>query len=259
MTRIVTPTAPSVSCAVAVLAPTLALVLAPGVPTAAADPSDESALTIADLAAYREALSGKGATAVPPAPVGFRALWEHPEVYRGRRVQVRGRLVRRFRQGPFGTFPALEEAWVVSPAGDPLCLVFPATATPSSGAATAKAKAPDPTSGQVRFAGKFLKVVKYQGGDGPRLAPLIVGPAPPSAIATATDREPRPSPTRVPGAGWTRLDWALGLAGALLVVLVLARQHLRRPARPLGRIGEDTPAPTFDDANPPRRPQSRDL
>ena len=43
------------------------------------------------------------------------------------RVQVEGRVVRRFHQGPVGTFPALVEAWAVSGRGDPLCLVFPET------------------------------------------------------------------------------------------------------------------------------------
>src|SRR6185437_9218161 len=100
----------------------------------------------------------------------------HPDRYQGRRVQVEGRLVRRFRQDAIGKFPALVEAWAVSPAGDPFCLVFPATAGKS-----------EPGPATVRFEGTFLKLIRYQGGDVARLAPLLVGPqAPVAAAPTAT-------------------------------------------------------------------------
>ena len=116
--------------------------------------------------------------------VGFRELWNHPTTYQGRRVQVQGRLVRRFRQGSFGTFPPLEEAWVFSPAGDPFCLVFPAPRDLGETKAETKTKMPG-AAGSVRFAGTFLKLLEYQGADGPRRAPLIVGPAPPVAVTVA--------------------------------------------------------------------------
>ena len=99
--------------------------------------------------------------------VGFRELWDHAATYQGRRVQVQGRLVRRFRQGSFGTFPPLEEAWVFSPAGDPFCLVFPAPRDPEEREAETKPKTPT-AAGSVRFAGTFLKLIEYQGADGPR-------------------------------------------------------------------------------------------
>ncbi len=93
--------------------------------------ASESALGLSDLAAYRAALSehglGPGESSPVPVRVDFRALWDHPGDFQGRLVEVRGRLVRRFRQGAFGTFPPLEEAWIVAPSGDPFCLVFPAT------------------------------------------------------------------------------------------------------------------------------------
>ncbi|MEA2630651.1 MAG: hypothetical protein QOE66_870 [Chloroflexota bacterium] len=214
----------------------LALALALACTFALPLPAGESALTVADLAAYRAALSGRGATDRPPVPVGFRELWDHPATYRGRRVQVEGRVFRRFRQGAFGTFPPLEEAWSFSPAGDPFCLVFPETPT--------DAKAPG-QAGQVRFVGTFLKLVEYQGSDGPRLAPLIVGPAAPVAVSVASDRESRTA--QVPGFGLSRLDWAIGLAAGVLVASVLVHQHLRRPLRRPLKV-EDAPAPLFDDA-----------
>ena len=186
----------------------LALVLLALPETRESDP----ALTLADLAAYRAALSGARDTPAPPVPVTFRALWEHPERFQGRRVEVSGRIERLFRQGPIGDFPALEQAWAVSPAFDPFCLVYP---KPQDGRG--------PRYGAtVRFSGTFLKVVRYQGGDGPRLAPLIVGDRPPDAAPETTALRPVPA---------TRIDWMVGIGAALVVALALARQHLRRPPR----------------------------
>ncbi len=195
--------------------------------------ANDTPLTIADLAEYRAALSGKAHD--PPVAVGSRALWDHPETYRGRRVQVEGRIVRRFRQGAFETFPPLEEVWVVTPADDnPLCLVFPEK----------RGRASPGPGDSVRFVGTFLKRVQYQGGDGPRRAPLIVGARPPVATAQAP-------PVTPSGRGPSALDWLVGSVVAALVVLVLARQHLRRPVhRPL-RVEVPEPPPDF--VPPPSR------
>jgi hypothetical protein len=214
-------------------------------------PADESALTVADLAAYRAALVDKGSTAERPLAVDFRTLWAHPEQYQGRRVRVQGRLVRRFRQGSFGTFPPLEEAWLYSAAGNPFCTVFPAA--PADGAKT-KSNTPTPTD-QVAFVGTFLKLVEYQGGDGPRRAPLIVGPAPP-----ASTRDPNVNvgarPRSITVRPLTRLDGTIALAAALLVALVLVVQHARRPVRrPLNLDATAEPPPLFDDAPAPGRPE----
>jgi hypothetical protein len=206
---------------------------------AASLPAGEAALTLADLAAYRAALSAGETKGEHPVRVTFRELWDHPATYQGRRVQVEGRVVRRFRQGSFGTFPPLEEAWTVSAASDPFCLVFPETSRdPKAPGSAGRVR------GEVRFVGTFLRMIEYQGGDGPRLAPLIVGPAEPAAVASATAR--RPGPARGADARPTRLDWMIGAVVAALVVLVLACQHLRRPVRRILKV-EDTPAPLFDD------------
>jgi hypothetical protein len=177
--------------------------------------ADEPELALTDLTAYRAALEGK--TAGSATPVTFRELWDHPDRFEGRRVRVEGTLTRRFRQGALGTFPALVEAWAVSPAGDPFCLVFP---EPRS------AKAELALGSQVTFEGTFLRKVRYQGSDTARLAPLVVGDRPPTVKS--------PNPGRNGGSGpfqgdrlW--LDGALGLMAALIVAAVLARQHLKKP------------------------------
>ena len=198
--------------------------------------ADEPSLTLADLPAYQAALSAKAT--IPPARVGFRDLWERPERYRGRPVRVEGSLVRQFRQAAFGTFPPLVEAWAVSPAGDPFCLVFPdsaSRATPALGT-------------RVRFVGTFLKQVRYQGGDGPRLAPLIVGAGPPVASAKPPAA---PRPARRYG---STLDWTAGLLVAGFVALLVARMHLNKPvARTPGRAMDPPPdfLTTADDADLP--------
>jgi hypothetical protein len=205
----------------------------------AGDDRGEPALSLSDLAPYRAALEGKPAG--PAESVTFRELWDHPERHQGRRVRVEGRVVRRFRQEAFGTFPPLVEAWAVSPAGDPFCLIFPAPTGPS-GPGT------DPAPGaSVRFEGTFLRRLRYQGGDTDRLAPLIVGDRPPSVTSAA----PRPgNPLNFsPNEGRrARVDWAIGLVAAVFVALVLAYRHTQAPPRRPQKPGRDLePPPEFVD------------
>lgn len=212
------------------LVPAAALTVVPPERAAAGD----SPLALSDLAAYRKALIA-GPAQPPAQAVGYRALWEHPQAYEGKRVQVEGRIVRRFRQGAVGTFPALIEAWAVTPAGEPSCWIFPDAAGPApAGAAT------------VRFVGTFLRRIRYEGADVPRLAPLIVGPSAPSAA---------PSPPPAPRAGFSPVDWALGVAAALTVALVLFWQHARRPPARF----QPGPAPSFEDGTSPGNDASGDL
>jgi hypothetical protein len=221
----------------------LVILTALAVPAAA---DEESGLTLSDLAPYRSALEGKAEpTGGPAVAVTFRELWDHPERYQGRRVRVEGRIARRFRQGAYGTFPPLVEAWAVSPAGNPYCLVFPASRV---NAVEPKAGGPDAVPGaSVRFEGTYLKRVRYHGGDSERLAPLIVGDRPPVVTTPAPVRKPGDDPGPSDG-GWTRLEWMIGLIAAAFVALALARRHLRAPTRrPLRREPEIEPAPEFVD------------
>ena len=138
----------------------------------------ETRLGLADLAAYRAALSGKATvddarTAEPVRPVTFHDLWDHPQTWRGRRVQVQGKVARIFRQDTVGDFPPLAEVWLTTTEGDLFCTVFPTAAVPEPGQ-------------DVRFTGTFLRTIRYAGSDQPRLAPWIVGDRPPAAW-------PRPS------------------------------------------------------------------
>jgi len=190
--------------------------------------AEEGPLGLGDLAAYQAALRGPSEGAEAPVAVGFRELWDHPERFQGRRVQVSGTVVRRFRQGAYGTFPPLDEVWVVSPSGNPLCLV-----APSEKAATAK------LGDTVRFVGTYLKRIQYQGGDVPRLAPLVVGDRPPGVTKAA------PGPSGRGSQGWSAMDWTVGLVAVGLVVLVLGRQHLRRPVRSPLNVDVPGPAPEF--------------
>src|SRR5271157_2594221 len=208
----------------------------------------ETRLGLADLAAYRAALSGKTTAddahaAEPVRPVTFHDLWDHPETWRGRRVQVQGKVARIFRQDAVGSFPPLAEAWLSTPEGDLFCTVFPTAGVPDVGQ-------------EVTFTGRFLRAIRYAGSDQPRLAPWIVGDRPPSSVAlTPRASEPAAAAFQAIGASpepewepewerqmgrrfesWLPGAWMLGIALGLAGAGVLAWQHVRRPlaARPRG-------------------------
>jgi hypothetical protein len=251
-----------------ILALTIALSLACAASAAQdADADRDDRLGLADLAAYRAALSGKATAddarpSDPPKSVEFRDLWERPEAYRGRRVTIRGRLERTFRQGAVGSFPPLVEAWIFSASGDPFCVVFPRPETSADGVSasgstlgsdgdhrqdsrTAGPAIPGPGR-PVRFTGTFLKTVRYAAGDGERLAPLIVGDRSPELQPPAeAGGEARANRSRagkilraIGGGGrddhagtdrrtWTIGSWVVGLTLAALTALVIVGQHLR--------------------------------
>jgi hypothetical protein len=200
----------------------------------------DSRLGLADLAAYRAALSGKATATDAPAaepvrPVSFRDLWDHPETWRGHRVQVRGKVARIFRQDAVGGFPALAEAWLSTPRGDLFCTVFPTGTVPELGQ-------------EVAFSGTFLRMVRYAGDDQPRIAPWIVGDRPPLVNSERGTRNAEwnrgwleltagkpQSPSRL-FESWSPAGWMLGTALGLAGAGVLAWQHVqsRRPASPRG-------------------------
>ena len=158
-------------------------------------------LTLADLASYRAALSGKptadsARSSDLPVETKFKDLWNRPDALRGRRVSVHGRVARIFRQGPVGSFPALAEVWMSSPAGDPFCVVFPQPGpTDLDNSLERHSDAGQgiaiPEIGQmVRFTGTFLKMVRYAGGDGPRLGAVDRGRPTASAGCAQARRRP---------------------------------------------------------------------
>jgi hypothetical protein len=211
-------------------------------------------LTLADLAAYRIALTGKSTkndaeVSDRPTRVTFSELWHHPLVYRGRRVTIEGRVARIFRQGPVGSFPALAEVWIDSTDGGPFCVVAPQDKIQGTvsnqgqrldGAARSRAI---PQLGQsIRFTGTFLKLLRYAAGDGNRLTPLIVGDEGP--VPTVNARTPRRKSSNDSGHEETRADrfdapldrsagslstWALAILLAGVAAGVLAWQHCRTP------------------------------
>jgi hypothetical protein len=225
-----------------------------------AEPSNQ--LSLADLAKYRAALAGKATaddarSSDTPAHVSFKDLWNRPDALLGRRVMIDGRVQRIFRQGPVGSFPALAEIWIASPAGDPSCLVVPR----ESGTDFSPVNEHDPEGrvtpqrmpklGQtVQFTGTFLKMIRYAAGDGDRLAPLVVGDKPPVPVRE-TAKANRASSFSVEHVvdQWTGspASWLLGLTMALLAAGVLARYHLHVPIR---RSAAMRPGRRFQSAGP---------
>jgi hypothetical protein len=221
---------------------TSSLVLGCGAWAFADDAEPTHQLSLADLAKYRAALAGKATaddarSSDTPARVSFKDLWNRPDALTGRRVMIEGRVQRIFRQGPVGSFPALAEIWIASPAGDPFCLVVPQESGTGSSPVNdhdleGRATPPRiPKLGQtVRFTGTFLKMLRYVAGDGDRLAPLLVGDQPPVPVRETAKayRASSSSADNVVGR-WigSPTSWLVGLTLALLAAGVLARQHLR--------------------------------
>ena len=208
--------------------------------------NSDDRLGLADLPAEHAALSGKATidgpeAHAPPQTVTFRDLWNHPETWRGRRVHVQGTIARVFRQGAVGSFPPLSEAWLSTPEGDLLCVVFPqedrrGQKTHShAGPAGKTHDEPAPEPGRrVTFTGTFLKTIRYPADDLARLAPLIVGDRPPTITKeTAVGGEPstaralQATQTRPRFEVWTPAAWVLSLALGLAAAAVLAWQHVR--------------------------------
>jgi len=214
--------------------------------TAAAEEFTQQ-LSLADVASYRAALTGKPTAddakpSDPPARVVFKDLWNRPEAFRGRRVVIKGRVERIFRQGPVGSFPALAEIWIVSSTTDPFCVVVPqmSSATPKL-AINDQSLEPGKTSQQlpklgqmVQFTGTFLKVVRFSAGDGARLAPLVVGDQPPIPVQDLAGTNGRRSRSaNDPGSRSAELpgSWLLGLTLALVTAGALATRYLRLQSR----------------------------
>lgn len=204
--------------------------------------ADDSPLALTDLAEYRRALVAREPEEPRPPLVTYRTLWDHSAAYQGKRVQIEGRVVRRFQQGSVGTFPALVEAWAVTPFGEPICLVYPAPSSP------AKADAA-PGRENVRFVGTYLRRIRYAGADVDRLAPLIVGPAPPR-VPSRSARIPESVAADEAGSRFN--DGILAALAGLAVVMVLVWQHLRKPLTRTSLL-EPGPAPQFE-ASPPKNP-----
>jgi hypothetical protein len=217
--------------------------------------NSDDRLGLADLPAEHAALAGKATidgpeAHAPPQSVTFRELWNHPEAWRGRRVRVQGTIARVFRQGAVGSFPPLVEAWLSTPEGDLVCLVFPQEASGQkthSNAGPARKTRNEPAAARelepepalepgrrVTFTGTFLKTIRYPAADLARLAPLIVGDRPPTmTMETAVGGKPskaealRPSGTRPRSEIWTPAAWVLSLALGLTAAAILAWQHVR--------------------------------
>jgi hypothetical protein len=261
----------------------VAAILAAPVPCLGDDVDTARKLNLADLPDYRAALDARPAddraqAGDGPKPVQFRDLWNNSQAYLGRRVIIRGRVERIFRQAAVGQFPPLAEVWIMSPAGDPFCVVFAQHQPLSEGLKRDQDQRPAaefdgrrredtarsmPEIGQtVQFAGTFLKMISYAAPDAKRLAPLIVGPQPPrsepdggqspgaaarsdhaaSVLEAIGGRSSKPradQDLRWGATGILALALAVGAAG------IITWQHMRAPSRrrQSGRQHRDSPRP----------------
>jgi len=137
---------------------------------------DKTKLSFRDMAAYETLLTrSRQATAADLAAsarrdVFYTHLWDRPAAYRGVPVHLLG-TARRVLYYPskLSRTGWLYEAWVVTPDGqnNPYVCVF-------EDAPKGLPVGPN-VSERVVFNGYFLKLMKYEAGDVPRAAPLLVG------------------------------------------------------------------------------------
>jgi hypothetical protein len=189
-------------------------------------------------AALLQALDSAALDPTPATPVAFRDLWDHEDDWKGRRVTVEGRIVRRFSQPAIGPFPALTETWILTGGDNPLCLVYPVPEPSSSDA---------PVGARVRFAGWSLGHVTFAASDQPRLAPLIAGPEPPARL----DRPHGDTQGAEPALPWGWIAAGAAVIGFLAALgsIAVSRRHLVRETE-LPRSSPFTPGPAGNSEHP---------
>ena len=161
-----------------------------------------------DLTLYRKALDPSQAV-IKSRPVRFADLWANPGDFRGKRVEVSGRVARRFEAPSSQSLPARQELWL-DQGGNLLCVVVPL------------GEAPVEFGREVRVAGVSFGLIEYRGRDARRMAPLVVGNrAIPGPVAVVSVVE-----------GDASGLWTATAAAIVLVALAIARFWAKRPPRP---------------------------
>jgi hypothetical protein len=211
--------------------------------------SDRTAMSFRDNAAYAYLLEKSRSQSPSDLAKESRRdillthLWERPEQYRGVPVHLLGTAMRVLRfESKLSKTGWLYEAWVVTPDATryPYSCVFE--------------EAPDGfplgpnVAERVVFNGYFLKIMKYQAGDVPRGAPVLVGKIGWDAPATAA------APAAPPGARQSPLSWMLPVLGVLFLLsfsrwIYQLSQHLGIPrsTRPTALPADDLPQGKLDE------------
>ncbi len=179
--------------------------------------TDRTPMSFRDNAAYAYLL--EKARKLTPAELAAQSrrdvllthLWERPELYRGVPIHVLGtaRRVLRF-ESKLSKTGWLYEAWIITSDATkfPYSCVFE--------------DAPDgfplssDVSERVVFNGYFLKIMKYQAGDKPRGAPVLIGRIgwEPHAVAPAVGAAPAAESNRL-------LYWSLLILGVMFLASML--------------------------------------
>jgi hypothetical protein len=175
--------------------------------------TDRTAMSFRDNAAYAYLLD-KARQQLPSdlarqsrRDILLTHLWERPELYRGVPVHLLGTALRVLRfESKLSQTGWLYEAWIVTPDATryPYSCVFEEVPEGFP-------LGPN-VSERVVFNGYFLKIMKYQAGDVPRGAPVLVGKlgweASPPAAAPMAAAPGRKAP----------LSWVLPVLGALFLI-----------------------------------------
>lgn len=127
-------------------------------------------VSLADWPALFRALNTT--SEAPGRIISFRELWDAKPGSIIGQISLSGLVIRRFRREAIGQFPPLEELWVRTD-DDGLILVTSRSQSKSNDEVTTES---DPTGPgkAITVSGQFLRKIRYEAADSPRIAPWIV-------------------------------------------------------------------------------------
>jgi hypothetical protein len=182
--------------------------------------------------------------------VSFRELWAADPKLADEPVVVSGVVFRRFRREPVGQFPALEELWIRTD-DDGLAVV-------TNKARDKAAEGHDPTQPglPVRILAVFLRKIRYEAEDEPRIAPWLVAKR---VLGDSAGDSDGASPGESSDATqWFVLIWAtLASTAVLRALMSWSRKAGRRPMPDSGEFRDEASSVGSSDDDPfdlePRR------
>ncbi len=154
--------------------------------------------------------------------VTFAHLWNSPDLYRGKVITVKGRLVRVRKleatlAAQAADIPFVYEGWIfgATKRSHPFCVLFPVL---PDGLEVAESM-----DREVVFHGYFIKKMKYRAGDNAKFleTPVLIGPS----VLPATEAAPTTLTSTV---SMIAITWVFVLIAGAALCLVLVGWYLRR-------------------------------
>lgn len=180
--------------------------------------------------------------------VSFRELWQADPKLADEPLVISGVVYRRFRTEPRGQFPSLEELWIRT--DDDGLAVVTNVVPPKS--ATPDIDRTEPGSA-VRLVAWFIRKIRYEAEDEPRIAPWLAS----AGFEKASETGGETSPV-VPEQANDKLVFfvilaVIGAITLLRIMLLWSDRSRRRTEAWRATMRQNTPRPS-DESNEPGRP-----